>query len=126
MLAKELGIRTVIYNDIYEVSCRDAEALAYAIGNKADYYVQGDIDDVIDFCNLNNIRFNSIASYDVIEHIYDIEKYFNKLHLLNPDTLVMASSANASNPFIRRLKMRDQKRNEYERKENKYGHKERD
>lgn len=126
MLAKELKIQTVIYNDIYEQSCHDAETLACAIGNKADYYVHGDIDDVINFCHSNDIKCNSIASYDVIEHIYDVETYFSKLNLLDPDTVVMASGANASNPYIRRIEMRTQKKDEYQQKEAKYGHKNRD
>ena len=46
LLAKELGVGTVIYNDIYDVCCRDAKIIAESIGNKADYYVQGDIKDL--------------------------------------------------------------------------------
>ncbi|MBA7485996.1 hypothetical protein ES707_21548 [subsurface metagenome] len=49
LLAKQLGIGTVVYNDIYDVSCHDAKIIAKSIGNEADYYVQGNIDDVIIF-----------------------------------------------------------------------------
>lgn len=126
MLAKELGIGTVIYNDIYDISCHDAEKLAGAVGNKAEYYIQGDIDEAINFCNSNNIKCSSVASYDVIEHIYDIDAYFKKLYLLSPATIVMASGANSFNPFIRRSLMKKAKNAEYEHRDKKYGHKERD
>ena len=32
LLAKEIGIDTVIYNDIYDVSCRDAHQIAESVG----------------------------------------------------------------------------------------------
>ena len=48
LLAKSLGIGTVIYNDIYDVSCRDAQSIANAIEVNIDSYVCGDIDDLID------------------------------------------------------------------------------
>ena len=33
LLAKEYGINTVVYNDIYEISCRDARIIALTVGN---------------------------------------------------------------------------------------------
>lgn len=54
LLAKELKIGTVIYNDIYDVSCNDAKIIGQAIGNESDYYLQGDIDDVIKFLRKHN------------------------------------------------------------------------
>lgn len=44
LLAKECNIGTVIYNDIYHISARDAESIGKSIGNQADYYIPGDID----------------------------------------------------------------------------------
>lgn len=38
LLAKKLGVGTVIYNDIYNVSCRDAQVIAKAVEAEADYY----------------------------------------------------------------------------------------
>jgi hypothetical protein len=67
LLAKESGLGTVIYNDIYDVSCRDAKRIAGAIGDEADHYVHGDIDDVLDFLTANNINCDAVASVDVIE-----------------------------------------------------------
>ena len=128
LLAKELNIGIVIYNDIYDVSCADARVIGEGLGNQADYYVHGDIDDVIRFSKNNSIFCNAIASYDVIEHIYDIEGFLSKLHLLSdgPLTVVMSSGANNSNPLTRKHLMKKQLEVEYEDRGKKCGHKERD
>jgi 2-polyprenyl-3-methyl-5-hydroxy-6-metoxy-1,4-benzoquinol methylase len=128
LLAKELGIGTVIYNDIYDVSCHDAKLIAESIGNSADYYVCGDIDEVLDFLRANNIDCHAIASYDVIEHIYDLESFFRKLTFCSkgPLTIVMSSGSNIFNPLCRRKQMKQQLDVEYQDREKKWGHKERD
>lgn len=128
LLAKELKLGTVIYNDIYEVSCKDAKFIGESIGNQADYYVKGDIDDVICLLRKNSISCNAIASYDVIEHIYNIEDFLRKLHFISDKSMnvVMSSGANTFNPFIRRIEMKHQIECEYKDREKKWGHKERD
>lgn len=128
LLAKELGIGTVIYNDIYDVSCRDGKLIAESIGNEANYYVQGDIDDVLGFLRTSSINCNAVASYDVIEHIYDIESFFRKIPFLSDASLtaVMSSGANTFNPLIRREEMKRQLEAEYKDRGKKWGHKERD
>lgn len=107
LLAKECGIGTVIYNDIYDVSCIDAETIGQATGNRADHYVCGDIDDVADSLKRNSISCDAIVSSDVIEHIHNIEVFFK-------------------NPVMRRLLIKQQKQVEYEDREYSSGHKKRD
>ena len=128
LLAKELGVGTVIYNDIYNVSCHDAEVIAGLIGNKADYYVHGDIDDVLGFLKINNLDCNAVGSYDVIEHIYDIKYYFRKIVLLSKSSLkiCLSSGANTFNPLIRRKIIKKQLEAESVDRERIWGHKERD
>jgi hypothetical protein len=128
LLAKEFKIGTVIYNDIYDVSCKDAKVIGESIGNQADYYVQGDINDVINFLRKNSISCNAIASYNVIEHIYDIKGFLKKLHALSDEMLsvVMTTEANIFNPLIRKSIMKKQIEKEYKDREKKWGHKERD
>jgi hypothetical protein len=125
LLAKEFGIGTVIYNDIYDVSCKDAKVIGDSICNQADYYVLGDVDHVISFIRKNSISCNAIASYDVIEHIYDIEGFLSKLHLLSdgPLTVFMSSGANNLNPLIRNKLMKQHIEFEHEDREWKYGRK---
>ena len=104
LLAKECNIGKVVYNDIYDVSARDAEVIGKHIGNRADYYVPGDIDEVIDFLKEKSIQCNVIANYDVIEHIYDIEEFLRKMPLISNSNLriFFSSGANPYNPIIKR------------------------
>lgn len=128
LLAKELKIGTVIYNDIYDVSCKDAKTLGQAIGNESDYYLQGDIDDAITFIKKKFIHINAITSYDVIEHIYDIRGFLRKLHLLSDRSLnvFLSSGANSLNPFKRKALMKQQIEIENNDRVKKYGYKKRD
>jgi 2-polyprenyl-3-methyl-5-hydroxy-6-metoxy-1,4-benzoquinol methylase len=128
LLAKELNLGTVIYNDIYDVSCKDVKIICDSIGNQIDYYILGDIDDVISFLRKNSISCNAIASNDVIEHIYDIEGFLKKLHVLSDESLnvVMTSGANIFNSMTRKSKMAKHIEIEYKDREKKWGHKERD
>jgi 2-polyprenyl-3-methyl-5-hydroxy-6-metoxy-1,4-benzoquinol methylase len=106
LLSKRLGVGTVIYNDIYDVSCRDAREIASVLGCQADYYVQGDIDDLVVFCNSHEIKADGMGSFDVIEHIYDIDDFCRKLHLLSHDgtAMVHATGANVfSYPYVKKV-----------------------
>ncbi|AKB51647.1 hypothetical protein MSBRW_2394 [Methanosarcina barkeri str. Wiesmoor] len=128
LLAKECNIGTVIYNDIYDVSARDAELIGKAIGEQADYYIPGDIDEVIDFLKNNSINCNVIANYDVIEHIYDIEEFLKKISLISNNNLrvFFSSGANPYNPFIKRKLTKYHQMCELVDREQVFGDKERD
>ncbi len=126
LLAKELGIGTVIYNDIYDVSCRDAQVIAKAIGNEADYYIAGDIDQVIVTLQEQSLICNAIASYDVIEHIYNVDYFMQNIPsiLKTQGKIVMETTANPINPLINWQRIKTQKQCEYEDRIAEYGHKE--
>ena len=129
LLAKELGVGRVIYNDIYDVSCNDAKILARATNINVDDHVCGDIDELISYVNKRSLYINALSSLGVIEHIYDIEGHLKKLRFLFNNQafrVVFASGANIKNPHIRRLLRKGHLKNEYEDKERKWGHKERD
>jgi 2-polyprenyl-3-methyl-5-hydroxy-6-metoxy-1,4-benzoquinol methylase len=128
LLAKELGIGTVIYNDIYDISCRDAKEIGQKIHCQADYHVNGDINELIYFIKKHSIRCSAIASYDVIEHVYDIEDFIRKISLLSeaPYNVVMSSGANPYNLIIRRKIMKQQLEIEYKDRKKEWGFKERD
>jgi 2-polyprenyl-3-methyl-5-hydroxy-6-metoxy-1,4-benzoquinol methylase len=128
MLAREMQIGVVIYSDIYDVSCEDAKVIGESIGNKADYYLNGEIDDVITFLKRKSLPCNAITSNDVIEHIYDIEIFFKKLKSLSNGPLIflMATSANPFNPVIRKGLMKKQVEFEYTCRSEGWGHKKRD
>ena len=96
LLAKELGIGTVIYNDIFDTSCDDFRIISNKLKISIDSIVPGDIGELIDFVSKNNIKINSICSFDVIEHIYDVSNHINNLEKLSDGfmNIVYASSAN--------------------------------
>ena len=127
LLARECGVGTVIYSDIYAVSCRDAKVIGASLQSEADYYVQGNLDDLISFLRDHSLSCDIIASYDVIEHIYDIEGFFTQIsEVPGVMTVVMSSGANKYHPLIRRHIMKKQREVEYTDREAVWGHKERD
>lgn len=128
LLAVELGVGTVIYNDIYDVSCRDARKIGLALQRPAASYVSGDIDELMQYVESNRLRVDTMVSYDVIEHIYDLGSYFSKLPRLSGGSMrvVFASSANCHNPVINRQRMRVQYDIEHKDRAKEWGHKERD
>jgi len=71
-LAAEMGIGTVIYNDIYDVSCTDVGSLSNALGLTLDHIVCGDVDELVSYLRENAISIDAITSYDVLEYIYDV------------------------------------------------------
>jgi 2-polyprenyl-3-methyl-5-hydroxy-6-metoxy-1,4-benzoquinol methylase len=128
LLAKELGIGTVIYSDIYDISCQDARVIADSLQLVANSYVCGDVDELLDFLQRERIHCDAIMSYDVLEHIYNVESFLHKLVTSpnGPSTILMASAANKRNPFIRKNLGNMHFRYEYGDRSKEAWHKERD
>ncbi|MFA5089201.1 MAG: methyltransferase domain-containing protein [Candidatus Omnitrophota bacterium] len=126
LLAKQLGIGRVVYCDIYSGSCKDVKVLSEKTGIPVDDIVCGDIEDLIAYVRKGSIYIDSITSFDVIEHIYDIDSYLRKLRLLSDYNfrVVLASGANIRNPLIFANWTRHQLIMEYREKERKWGTKE--
>jgi 2-polyprenyl-3-methyl-5-hydroxy-6-metoxy-1,4-benzoquinol methylase len=128
LIAKMMGIGTVIYNDIYEVSVSDAKLIAEKLGYRADYYVQGDIDDLVAFCTKYLIKCDSIVSDNVLEHIYDINSFCGKLHLLSHENTAMVHVTSANMFFFPNMKLTMEQQIEVETqdRDKKWGHREND
>lgn len=128
LLAKELGIGTVIYSDIYDVSCQDARVIADSLQLTANFYVCGDVDELLGFLHRERIHCDCIMSYDVLEHIYNVESFLDKLVSSpnGPSTILMASAANKRNPLIRRNLSKMHFKYEYQDRPKDPWHKERD
>lgn len=128
LLAKQLGLGRVIYNDIYDVSCKDTELLAKELEIQIDAFVCGDIDELIDYIKKHSISVNCISSRDVIEHIYDIDGFLRKLPFLSRNTfnVVFSSGANIRNPRIALQLRKTHLQSEYRERKAEWGHKERD
>lgn len=126
--AAEMGLGTVIYNDIYDVSCTDVGCLSNALGLKLDHIVCGDVNELGSYLQKNSISINAITSYDVLEHIYDVESHFKQLSCLsgNKFRIVYASGANIKNLRSVYYLKKEQIEAEYKTRDKKWGHKERD
>ena len=99
-LAKMTGFKTVIYNDIYESSVKDAEILSKKLDISIDYYIKGDIEDFVDQIVQLNIQPDLICSFDVLEHIYDLENWIKTIAKIRKFNLLFMTGANPKNPYI--------------------------
>lgn len=128
LLAKEAGVGTVIYNDIYDVSCADVRNTSKALNITIDHIVCGDTNSLITYLQQHSITITAITSFDVIEHIYNIEEHFEKIAQLQakPFKLVYGSGANPENHWKVKAITKIQLTDEYENKAETWGHKERD
>ncbi len=128
LLAKACGVGTVIYNDIFDVSCQDAATVGEKLSLKPDHFVAGDIDALNKYLTSNNLKCDALVSCDVLEHIYDLEVFFKSLHQLSNQSFnyVISTHANPMNPIINRSLMKLQVIAETVEKEAGYGHKSRD
>jgi 2-polyprenyl-3-methyl-5-hydroxy-6-metoxy-1,4-benzoquinol methylase len=128
LLAKELGLGTVIYDDIYDVSCRDAQVIGDALGVSADSYVCGDVDRLLEFVEENELTCDVMASFDVLEHIYDVGAFLTALGASRwgPNAICMASAANSRHPLLRKSLMAMHRCYEFQDRPKTFGHKERD
>ena len=128
LLAAELGFGKVYYNDIYEVSCHDSARISEALGHESIIRIQGDFEDIEAYCQKHTIFFDCIGSYDVIEHIYDIKGFLEKITSICSlkSTIFLYSSANSYNPFIVKKLSEGHERFERKNREYVFGWKERD
>lgn len=101
-LAGELGVGTVLYNDIYDVACHDAETVARALPAQVSDFICGDMDDLVRFIVDHGLSVHALVSSDVIEHIYDIRSFFGRMGGLSSGTLrgIHATAANGRNPLL--------------------------
>ena len=101
-LAREAGFPCVIYSDLFEGCADDARKLAESLGLVADSYVCGDIQAVAAAMKSKPSNWATLASVNVIEHIYDIGDFISTACALSsgPMTLALSTSANPLNPLV--------------------------
>jgi 2-polyprenyl-3-methyl-5-hydroxy-6-metoxy-1,4-benzoquinol methylase len=126
-LAVLSNVKSIIYNDIFETSTQDAQIISKSLDINIDYFVTGNINEVVNFILDKQIEVDLIVSIDVLEHIYDLENWFQQLvKLPTPFTLYFNTGANSKNPLINRRLMKYQQIAEKVGKEKSWGWKERD
>lgn len=102
LLAKTAGLAFVCHMDISDEMTRGARNLSALLKVPIDEFITCSYEDIERSCAH---RFDVIANYDVLEHLYDPEKAFIELRevLRDPGTILMASGANTFNPIINLL-----------------------
>ncbi len=127
LFCKSLGMQ-VIYNDVYKQVLDDAQLIAQFVDFKAEKYIHGDMDAIIDYCKKTACKADAIISSEVIEHIYDINAFIRKLPQIPSDQLsfVFSTSANTCNPIRKRKLVKLQKKAELHGNEYFTGHKDKD
>jgi hypothetical protein len=105
-LARETGFKTVIYNDINKNSVNETQIISAILNIEIDLYICGDVEVFVNEINRRNIKPDLICSFDVLEHIYDLEHWFRKIAEADSRfSLLFMTCANSGNPLVRhRLK----------------------
>ena len=99
-LTKITGFKTVIYNDLYERSVTDARILSKKLDITVDYFINGDAEDLVKQMEQLNIQPDLICSFDVLEHIYNLESWIKSIAKIQKFSLLFMTGANPENPVI--------------------------
>jgi len=101
ILAKMIGCKQVIYNDLFEEWKNNGKLIAEALAVNIDAYILGDIDDTLLILEKEKINCDVIISRNVIEHIHKLEDFYSLINKFQPNAIVYSStSANFYNPAV--------------------------
>lgn len=126
-LAKEVGFKTLVYNDIYDVSVEDVAVISGAFGISIEHRVHGDAEELKNYLHTHGLLPDLICSMDVLEHIYSPENWLRTISSFTHNfSIVFMTSANGNNPLIKRRLQMIQFRDEYKGNQKEWGWKERD
>ncbi|MFY7651658.1 MAG: hypothetical protein ACOVQE_03110 [Chitinophagaceae bacterium] len=101
LLAKMIGCKKVVYNDLLEEWKNNAQCIASAINIEVDNYLVGDIDTTLMQLADANIELDLITSRNVIEHIYELTDFYTAVKEKQPKAFIYSSTtANFHNPAM--------------------------
>lgn len=101
LLAKMIGCKTVIYNDILPEATAAAQIMSNYLNIPIDFFITGDHKETIRILKENNIHCDIMLSRNVVEHIYSLDNFFYELSNGMPETLVyFSTTANYHNPAM--------------------------
>ncbi|MFP5042842.1 hypothetical protein [Parasediminibacterium sp. JCM 36343] len=99
ILAKMIGCKQVIYNDILEEWKQNALLIANAIHIDVDDYIVGNIDDTLKILEQKGVKCDIITSRNVVEHIYRLADFYKIIAQYQPQAIVYSSTtASFNNP----------------------------
>ena len=125
VFASLLGVGTVIYGDIYDVSVHDAGVVARKLRVPDLRFVCGNEMDLVSYMSQEGLHADVVVTNDVIEHIYDSDQWMATV-CEHATALAIASSANPLNPRTKRLTERLHREVEETNRPRREGQKERD
>lgn len=128
LLAKLVGIGTVIHQDIDPVISADARIVADELGIPAEHYISGETRDFVEYVNRLNLNLDILGSRNVIEHVYDLDEFFGETSRIESDRLILYlnTTANAQNPLTNIYTRRLQRIYEHEGFSEEWGSRKRD
>jgi 2-polyprenyl-3-methyl-5-hydroxy-6-metoxy-1,4-benzoquinol methylase len=102
MLAGMMGFKKTVYNDYFPEWHQPAKVLCNTLQIEISDYVTGDIEDVTKHAAANNIKYDIIASRNVIEHIYSLPHFYSCIFKHNKNAVIFSTTtANYHNPLMR-------------------------
>ena len=110
LFALQCGFGSVIFQDSDDEFLAAAERLSNILGFKNAQFIAGDIDNLLN--NFANV--DAVIGTDVIEHIYDLDQFFETVRVINSQMVtVFTTAANPYNPVIVSRLKKLQRRDEY-------------
>lgn len=101
LLAGLSGFRKVYYNDLFPNWTANARIISRELDVPVSEFITGDIDAVTDYCFSNKEHIDILASRNVIEHIYNLRSFYEKLNKSGCSSLVFSTTtANHHNPAM--------------------------
>ncbi len=101
LLAKMIGCKTVIYNDILEDMSTAARIISDYLEVPVDHFITGDHQATIHTLNKHNLQCDIILSRNVVEHIYDLDSFYADMAGEQPHALLyFSTTANIRNPAM--------------------------
>ena len=102
LLAGSVGFKQVYYTDYFPKWAGYAKRFCEKLDIRITDYISGDIEALINYGIKKNIRFDIIASRNVVEHIYDLKKFYTKIYQSNlTDICFATTTANHKNIAMR-------------------------
>jgi len=103
ILARFIGIKEVIYIDLNPLSVETVKVLKQHIGIGPDHILPGDSNALADWCKARQIEPQLLIATDLIEHVYDLERFFGNLCGINPEMeMIFTTASTPYNPVVKR------------------------
>jgi 2-polyprenyl-3-methyl-5-hydroxy-6-metoxy-1,4-benzoquinol methylase len=101
LLAKMIGCKMAIYNDIVEDLTKASKITGDFLNIDVDLYITADHRGTIEQLNQKGISCDIIVSRNVVEHIYDLGNFYRDMAKGQPDALLyFSTTANYQNPAM--------------------------